>query len=268
MTDSIAFDRAAEYYDETRGLSAEGVRRTTEALAGAFADAGPILEVGVGTGQVAVPLHAAGLAVVGLDLSRPMLTKLLAKTEGAPRLSSVEGDATRMPFGDDALGGAYLRWVLHLIPDWHAVVREIVRVVEPGGRFLVALGSYGDGPRSQIQARFAQTTGVSTDPRGLTWDGWDQLDDYVASLGGDKLPDLTFTDADRDDLETFVRGIEGDMFSWTWAVTDEALRREAAADVRRWAEERWGRLDEVERETFEWRFAAYRLRPSRTHSST
>ena len=94
MTDSIAFDRAADYYDATRGLSEEGVRKTTEALVGAFAGAGPILEVGVGTGQVAMPLRAAGVDPVGLDLSRPMLAKLLAKAGGAPPFPLVEGGAT------------------------------------------------------------------------------------------------------------------------------------------------------------------------------
>ena len=84
MSDSIAFDRAAEYYDATRGLSEEGVRHTTEALAEVFRGAGPILEVGVGTGQVALPLHDAGVRVMGVDLSRPMLSKLLAKAGGAP----------------------------------------------------------------------------------------------------------------------------------------------------------------------------------------
>ena len=91
MTDSIAFDRAAEYYDATRGLSEEGVRLTTEALAEVFRGAGPILEVGVGTGQVALPLHDAGVRVMGVDLSRPMLAKLLAKAGGAPPFPLVGG---------------------------------------------------------------------------------------------------------------------------------------------------------------------------------
>ena len=68
--------------------------------------------------------------------SRPMLAKLLAKAGGAPPFPLVEGDTTRMPFADDPFGGAYLRWVLVLVPDWSAAVAEIVRVVEPGGRIL------------------------------------------------------------------------------------------------------------------------------------
>ena len=258
MTDSIAFDRAAEYYDATRALSEEGIRKTTEALVGAFAGAGPILEVGVGTGQVAMPLRAAGVDPVGLDLSRPMLAKLLAKAGGAPPFPLVEGGATRMPFADSAFAGAYLRWVLHLIPDWSAAVAEVVRVVAPGGRFLAALGSYG-GVRSEIQARFAEVTGVSLQPIGLTWDGWGELDREIATLGGDKLDDVTFLDRDRDGLEVFVEGIERNMYSWTWAVTDDADRAAAAADVRSWAEARWGPLDRLPLEAFELRFAVYRL---------
>ncbi len=253
---SIAFDRAAEYYDATRGFSDEGVRRTIEALSGHFPGAGSVLEVGVGTGQLAIPLREAGVGVVGLDLSRPMLARLVAKAGGRPPFGLIEGDATALPFPDDAFGGVYLRWVLHLIPDWAGVVREIVRVLAPGGEFVAALGAYG-GTRSQIQERFAETTGVTIEPAGLDWDGWALLDAEMARLGVAKLPDITFLDHERDDLETFIQGIEGNRFSWTWAVRDETARREAAADVRRWAEDRWGVLAEVPLEEFETRFAVY-----------
>lgn len=255
---SVSFDRAAEYYDETRGLSDEGVRRTTVELARTFTGAGRVLEVGVGTGQIAIPLRMAGVDVVGIDLSRPMLTRLVEKAGGAVPFPLVEGDATHMPFADGAFDGAYLRWVLHLIPDWAAAVREIARVVGAGGLFLAALGSC-QGAHVEIQAHFAETTGVSIGPVGLTWDGWDRLDAEVAALGGSKHPDVTFTDRERDDLETFVRGLEANRYSWTWAVRDEELRRRAAEETRRWAEARWGRLDRVPRSTLTWRFAVYRF---------
>jgi SAM-dependent methyltransferase len=257
MSDSIAFDRAAEYYDATRGLSEEGVRLTTEALAEMFRGVG-ILEVGVGTGQVALPLHDAGVRVMGVDLSRPMLSKLLVKAGDGPPFPLVEGDATSLPFADDAFGGAYLRWVLHLIPNWRAAVREIARILAPGSTFVAALGAYG-GYRQEMQARFAEITGISTEPAGLAWNGWDELDAEVASAGLQKLPDIGFTDRDRDDLEHFMQAIQGNRFSWTWAVSDAATREDAAAEVRRWAEERWGSLSEIPPETFEWRFAVYRL---------
>lgn len=258
MRDSIAFDRAAAYYDETRRLSDEGMRRTTEALTDVFSGAGTVLEVGVGTGQIAIPLHEAGQDVVGLDLSRAMLARLLDKAGGRPPFSLIEGDAVRMPFPDSAFGGAYLRWVLHLIPDWKGAIHEVARVVRPEGLFLAALGGPG-GAQAEIQARFAEVTGVSPEPVGLTWDGGHELDAEISSLGGERLSDVAFVERPRDDLEHFMRAIEANRYSWTWKVTDDALRARAAADVRSWAESRWGRLDRVRLESFELRYAVYRL---------
>ncbi len=258
MNDSVSFDRAAAYYDETRGLSEEGVRKTTVLLAGLFSKAGRVIEVGVGTGQVSLPLHEAGVDLVGLDLAQPMLLALLEKAGGSSPFPLVQGDTSRMPFLDDAFGGAFLRWVLPLIPDWQGAVREIARVLAPGAVFAAALGSSG-GRRSEIQARFAEVTGVVIDPSGLGWDGWKALDEAIAGLGGQKQTDRSFLDRDRDDLETFVRGIELNRYSWTWAVSEERVRAEAAADVRRWAGARWGPLDAVPRETIELRFARYRM---------
>ena len=53
---SVSFDRAAEYYDRTRALPTELARRQTEMLAGVLAGRGPVLEIGVGTGRIALPL--------------------------------------------------------------------------------------------------------------------------------------------------------------------------------------------------------------------
>ena len=181
-----------------------------------------------------------------------------------PPFPLVEGDATSLPFADDAFAGAYLRWVLHLIPDWRAAVREIERILAPGSTFIAALGAYG-GYRQEMQARFAEITGISTEPAGLAWNGWDELDAEVASLGLQKLPDIGFTDHDRDDLEHFMQAIEGNRFSWTWAVPDAATREDAAAKVRRWAEDRWGPLSEMPPETL--RLALRRLPAALTRST-
>lgn len=258
---SVAFDRAAEYYDQTRGLSEAGARRNVELLAGELGGRGRVLEIGVGTGQIALPLRGAGVDVVGLDLARPMLTKLVEKSDAASPVPLVQGDATRLPFADGAFGGACFRWVLHLIPDWRRVVEEMVRVVGAGGVVLGMLGSCG-GVREQIQECFAEMTGVSLNPPGLTWKGYEQLDAQMAGLGarGRDLP--AFTEIDRDDVDTFVRGIEDNAYSWTWAVADDAVRTRAAAEARRWAEDRLGPLDRIPRESFEVTWRAYDLGPS------
>ena len=92
-----------------------------------------MLEIGVGTGQLAVPLAARGVPVTGLDLSPAMLAQLRAKPGGAA-VPLVDGDASAgCRSRDGAFDGAYARWVLHLIPDWEGVLDELIRVVGPAG---------------------------------------------------------------------------------------------------------------------------------------
>jgi SAM-dependent methyltransferase len=258
MGESVAFDRAAEYYDATRGFTPDGERSMVHLLSSELEGRGRVLEVGVGTGQVALPLHAAGIPLVGIDLARPMMDRLVSKAGGQSPFPLVQGDATRMPFADDMFGGAYLRWVLHLIPDWRASLEEMVRVVRPGGVLLTSIGSY-DGPRSEIQARFAELAGVSIDPPGLTWAGYEDLDAAMASLGGSKRELPPFTEAERDTLEHFMDGIVQNHFSWTWKVEDPTLLTTVADQVRVWAEDRFGPLDGVEAQTFEIVWRAYDL---------
>lgn len=256
MGDSVAFDRAAEYYDRTRGLSAEGMRKTIDLLAGELRDRGLVLEVGVGTGQLALPLHDVGVQVVGLDLARPMMDKLVEKAGGRSPLPLIQTDATRMPIRDHAFGGAYLRWVLHLIPAWRAALAEMVRVVRPGGVLVTSIGGYG-GPRSEIQERFAELTGVSLEPPGLTWAGYVQLDEAATGLGLVRRDLPPISEMERDGLGVFIDGISNNAYSWTWKVEDPDLFARTAADVRRWAEDRYGPLDRVPLEEYETLWYAY-----------
>jgi SAM-dependent methyltransferase len=258
MDGSVAFDRAAEYYDRTRGGTPDGTRRTVDLLAGELVGRGRALEVGVGTGQLALPLHGSGVQVVGLDLARPMMDKLVEKAGGRSPFPLVQGDATRMPFRDGAFGGAYLRWVLHLIPGWRQALAEMVRVVQPGGALLTSLGSNG-GPRSEIQERFAEITGVSIEPPGLKWDGYDELDDAAEALGLVPRDLPSIREMQRDSLDIFVDGIANNAYSWTWKVGDPDLFARAAVDVRRWAEERYGPLDQIPLEEWETAWRAYDL---------
>jgi SAM-dependent methyltransferase len=252
-----SFDRAADYYDRTRGLTPEGVARNTEILASELSGCGRVLEVGVGTGQVALPLHGAGIPMLGADISPAMIEVLLGKAGGRPPFPLILGDATVLPLIDGAVGAALFRWVLHLIPDWRIAVREAVRVCRRGGLILAHLGSYG-GPRSEIQERFAELTGVSHEPLGLGWKRYDLLDEQMASLGAAPREIPSFTDRTVQSLDEFIRGIEDNIYSWTWRIPPADLAK-AGSQVRRWAEERWGSLVEPTSEAHEVAWRAYDL---------
>lgn len=257
---SVAFDRAAEYYDATRGLSEEGNRRQTSVLVAELGSRGRVLEIGVGTGQVALPLHAAGIPIVGIDLARPMMRRLVEKAGGAIPFPLLEADATRMPFADGTFGAAYLRWVLHLIPDWRAALAEAARVVGSGGVLLVLPGAAGKNtPESEIQARFAELTGVPFEPMGLKWAGYGELDDAMAALGAVARTLPPFSDVERSGLDAFLDSIEKRRYSWTWKIPDDERFGRAVREVRRYAEDRFGPVDRVPRQEHSVAWRAYDL---------
>jgi SAM-dependent methyltransferase len=156
---SIAFDRAAGYYDETRGIPPEVEEQAADRVEAAVGPAGRLLEVGVGTGRVSLPLHRRGRDLVGVDLSGPMLDRYRAKAaaEGLPPPALLRGDATRLPFRDACVDAVLEVHVLHLIPDWQRALTEARRVLAPGGVVLIGRGSSHrgkEGPRADTLRRF------------------------------------------------------------------------------------------------------------------
>ena len=242
---SVAFDRAAEFYDRTRFVDEAAMARNVQVLGAELRDRGRVLEVGVGTGLLALPLHGAGVDVHGLDLSAPMVAKIAEKAGGTIPFPVALGDATRQPFADDAFGGAYLRWVLHLIPNWRDLLGEVRRVVRPGGVFIANLGAYG-GPRREIQLRFAEITGIPIAPVGLAWGATGELDAAMAELGAEVRELDPVNEGGEEAMRSFLDEIRDNLFSWTWKVPED-VRMRAVDELEPWAQERWGDLDEVRR---------------------
>jgi len=101
-----------------------------------------LLEIGPGTGYYTLAV-AQWLSPVGrldvIDVQQEMLdhTVRRAREEGFGNITPTQGDARELPFGDDTFDGAYLVTVLGEIPDQDAALRELARVVRPGGRIVV-----------------------------------------------------------------------------------------------------------------------------------
>lgn len=156
---SVVFDRAAEYYDATRGFPA-GTEARVAALfaeAGGLGGASRVLEIGVGTGRIAVPLAPRVGRYVGADLSGPMLARLAAK-RAAPAIHAVRADVERLPFADGRFDAVVAVHVFHLIPGWRAVLAEAARVLAPQGLLLHGSDDHARGPvwrrwRDEVEQR-------------------------------------------------------------------------------------------------------------------
>jgi SAM-dependent methyltransferase len=238
----MRFDRAVEYYDRTRGLSDDASREMTRLLASELHDRGRTLEIGVGTGLVALPLAAAGVPLVGLDLSAPMLAKLVEKAGGRAPFPLVVGDATTLPFADRRFGAALLRHVLHLISAWDRAVAELARVVARPGTVLVATGDIPAAWR-EVAYRFVEIAGRSSLTTGLDIGrDLERLDDAFRALGGEPRTLPAIPDEVRQSLAEFLDQMAEGLHSWTWEVAD-AERRRIVNEVRRWAVDRFVTLD-------------------------
>lgn len=114
---------------------------------------GPVLELGVGTGRLAVPLAEAGagrgLKVVGVDASTAMLARL-AERDPAGRVEAIHGDMVAdLPAGPFTLAFVAYNTLFNLTePGGHAACfRAVAARLQPGGRFVVEAFVPWDPPR-------------------------------------------------------------------------------------------------------------------------
>ena len=94
-------------------------------------DAGHVLDVATGTGLVADLLLRCGHSVTGLDQSSDMLA--VARSRFGDRVELVQASAETLPFDDASFDHLTFTYLLRYVDDPGAVLRELARVVRPGG---------------------------------------------------------------------------------------------------------------------------------------
>jgi demethylmenaquinone methyltransferase/2-methoxy-6-polyprenyl-1,4-benzoquinol methylase len=130
------FDRIAPVYDAmnvvmTAGLDG-GWRAATVRAAVSPGDS--VLDACCGTGDLALAALAAGGRVTGLDFSERMLERARRKSSA---VEWVQGDALALPFDDGSFDAATVGFGLRNVEDHERALRELRRVLRPGGRLGV-----------------------------------------------------------------------------------------------------------------------------------
>ena len=132
MVTTAGYDEIADWYEEEfLGRTAHDPLGLVGALQALLGEGeGVCAEIGCGTGVHAAAVRALGWTPLGVDVSSGMLRHARA------RLACARADAERLPLRDGAVGAAVAMMVHTDMPGYPAVLREVARVLKPGGVFV------------------------------------------------------------------------------------------------------------------------------------
>ncbi len=143
MPDDHFGEPVAARYDETSAdmFAPEAVDPVVDFLAG-LAGEGTALELGIGTGRIALPLAARGVPVSGIDLSEAMVARLREKPGGADIPVTIGDFATSRVEGTFAVAYLVFNTIMNLTSQDEQVgcFENVARHLEPGGSFVVEVG--------------------------------------------------------------------------------------------------------------------------------
>src|SRR6195952_2452532 len=137
------FDRIAGFYDVMNSVMTAGLHHRWRERAADLAQVGPgsrALDVATGTGDLALELARRGRPggeVVGSDFSEGMLERARTKAGGEAAVRWEWGNALELPYADDEFDAATVGFGARNFSDLEQGLREMARVVRPGGRVVV-----------------------------------------------------------------------------------------------------------------------------------
>ncbi len=131
---AYAYDR--EYDSPTAGGYALRVRRE-KVLQFFDRPGGRVLDVGCGPGVMALEIVERGCEFWGVDPSGKMLEICGQRFGGDGRMHFQQGDAAKLALPDEFFDAVLCMGVIDAVPDRHQAVREILRVLKPGGTFII-----------------------------------------------------------------------------------------------------------------------------------
>lgn len=247
MALAFSFENIASVYDAQRAHPPEVAAQIGQTLVGLIGSCASLLELGVGTGRIALPTAQAGGLVAGLDISAEMLTLAAQRAKATEiELALICGDAQQLPFPDQSFEAVLAVHVLHLLPDWRSALSEIVRVLKPGGLFVQ--GSDWRDPdscvgRLRTQLRLAA---IEFMPGSRPPGAGAALAQALARSGGRMSdPFVAATWVNSVSPADVLAGMAARFDAETWVLSDTMLAA-VMERVHAWAEATWSDLTEPE----------------------
>jgi ubiquinone/menaquinone biosynthesis C-methylase UbiE len=219
MADTISFDHAAEFYDETRGFPSGQETKIAQLIAetGGLDMASRVLEIGVGTGRIALPLAQRVGLVTGVDISSAMMQRLRSKPGGS-RVLTVQASADALPFPAGEFDCAVAVHVFHLIPTWQQVIAELIRALRPGAR-LVHCWSRQDAVTRQLWNVWRAT--LPEEQVMNVGVAWEDNQTFLPEMGWQAVTELVEYEYEHDLAPAvFLDRLRRRVWSQTWRLSD------------------------------------------------
>jgi SAM-dependent methyltransferase len=240
VSQRVDFSSNARVYDERHGavLAEDAVKRL--AAAAAIASGTHVLDIGAGTGRVAIPLSEDGYDVVALEPALGMVDTLRAKAQNLPiRLIAAEGG--HLPFADEQFDVVVIARLLYLTSDWRDILREARRVLAVGGRLLHEWGNGQAGEewvqiREKARSLFEDAGVPSPFHPGVRLER--EVDEELSVLGFARMADLTIGPGTTLTLSEFLRRLVDGELSYIWNVPKN-VQEQCLPLLKAWSEQRF-----------------------------
>lgn len=240
------FDRVASIYDATRELPSDVPGRVADRVVAATkaTTTTRFLELGVGTGRIALPFLERGYQYTGVDISEGMMNRLREKVaEFEVKLTLIQSDISQLPFENAHFNVVLGVHILHLVPDWHRALHEARRVLAPGGSLLLGYEhAPADDPGNEIRLQwstFVGEMGVTLPTRG---GHWHEVEAELAEAGAYTSVYRVAHWVEALRPGTLLDDQRHRVFSQSWDVPEDVLEAVYGRMVE-WTTEKYGSLE-------------------------
>jgi SAM-dependent methyltransferase len=238
MGQRVDFSANASVYDRRHGaVLPRDVARELADSAGLEPEA-RVLDVGAGTGRVAIAFAGMGYQVTALDPASRMLNELRVKARECS-VQLVTGEGARLPFARSSFDAVILARILYLMPDWKTVLREAYEVLKPGGCVFHEWGN-GQANEAWVQVRemlraLFQNAGVEAPFHpGARFEA--EVEAVLIGLGFVRSKKLPIGPGPNMTLHDFLGRVAAGEFSYIWNIPTH-VQESCIALLNKWCQE-------------------------------